>query len=87
MTSDETDAAPSDEFLVALQAGNLTVDHVNKMADEETHIVKEHQDLAIRHIQINVKLFDGSMGDRDIISAMLSSSGLLMVATCSSSMM
>ena len=74
MTSDETDAAPSDEFLVALQAGNLTVDHVNKMADEDTNIVKEHQDLAIRHVQINVKLVDGSMGDRDIISAIKLSS-------------
>jgi hypothetical protein len=74
LVPDEDDGKPSDDFIVALEAGNLTVDHVSKMCDDDTNIVKDHQDLAIRHVQMNVKLVDGSMADRDIISAIKMSS-------------
>ena len=74
LVPDEDDGKPGDDFIVALEAGNLTVDHVSKMCDDDTNIVKDHQDLAIRHVQMNVKLVDGSMADRDIISAIKMSS-------------
>ena len=74
LVTGENDGEPSDDFIVALEAGNLTVDHVNKMGDDDTNIVKDYQDAAIRHVQMNVKLVDGSMADRDIISAIKMSS-------------
>ena len=70
----DTDNSVDIDFVVALQAGNLTTDHVSNLAEDDSTIVKEHQEMAIRFVQMNVKLVDGSLIDREIISAIKMSS-------------
>jgi hypothetical protein len=60
-------------FLIALQSGSLNADHVMSLTDDESAIIKEHQDVAAKLVQMNVKLIDGSLPDTDIITLMMSS--------------
>jgi hypothetical protein len=60
-------------FLIALQSGSLTADHVMRLTDDESAIIKEHQNVAAELVQMNVKLIDGSLPDMDIITLMRSS--------------
>ena len=61
------------DFLIALQSGSLKVDHVTSLEEDESAIIKDHQELAIKLVQMNIKLIDGSLPDKDIVSLMRSS--------------
>jgi hypothetical protein len=61
------------DFLVALQSGSLTVDHVTALAEDDTAIIKEHQEMATRFVQMNAKLVDGSMSDKEVMNAIKTS--------------
>lgn len=61
------------DFGVALQSGSLSVDHVSSLEEDASNIVKEHQDMAARTVQMNTKFLDGSLKPDAIISAIKTS--------------
>lgn len=68
----ESDTPDDSHYLIALQSGSLrslTVDHLVKMEHDDADTIKEHQDLAVRHLQMGVRLIDGSLPDKEIILA------------------
>jgi hypothetical protein len=68
-TSDTLDI----DFLIAVQSGCLTTDHITSLDTEASAIIKEHQAMAVDLVQMKVKLVDGSLPDTDIIALMGSS--------------
>lgn len=58
------------DFLVALQAGIIKADHVTDLKDDDIDVIKEHQELAVRHVQTTVKVVDGSVSDK-VLTEML----------------
>lgn len=68
------DAAIVDvDFMIALQSGCLKADTVVDLEDDDSAVIKEHQDLAVKLVQMNVKLIDGSMSDKDVLAQMSAS--------------
>ncbi len=61
------------DFMIALQSGSLKSERVTNLEEDDSAVIKEHQDLAVKLVQMNVKLVDGSLPDKDIITLMGSS--------------
>jgi hypothetical protein len=72
-TTDATSETYDTDFLIALQSGSLKADHVTCLEEDEMAIIKEHQEMSVKLVQMNVKLIDGSLPDKDIITLMGSS--------------
>ena len=70
---DDGDEGLSIDFMIALQSGSLKSERVTTLEEDDSAVIKEHQDLAAKLVQMNVKLIDGSLPDKDIITLMSSS--------------
>jgi hypothetical protein len=70
---EDGDEGLSIDFMIALQSGSLKSERVTTLEEDDSAVIKEHQDLAAKLVQMNVKLIDGSLPDKDIITLMSSS--------------
>lgn len=60
------------DYLIALQSGSLktiTAERLGKLEQDEADTLKDHQDLAVRQLQMGVRLIDGSLPDKEIIAS------------------
>jgi len=62
------------DVMIALQSGSLKADCVTNLEEDDSSVIKEHQESAAKLVQMSVKLIDGSLPDKDIITILSSSS-------------
>ena len=63
--SDDTDHG---EFAVVLQSSSLTSTHVDNLTAENQDVVKDHQEKAVKLVSQLVRLIDGSLPDKEVLS-------------------
>jgi hypothetical protein len=63
-----SDDADHGEFTVVLQSSSLTSTHVDNLTSENQDVVKDHQDKAVKLVSQLVRLIDGSLPDKEVLS-------------------
>lgn len=67
---DMDEAAKNADFLVALHANVLQTGDITKLSDESGDIIKDHQEMAAKHVATLVRLINGSLPDKDVLEAL-----------------